>query len=66
VTREFHRARLLCDTAESENGVQAAESERVRKRGFDFRGPRFVWNDIKVTGGIALKKIRGGRDEIAA
>src|SRR5205085_7567368 len=66
VTREFHRAGLLWDTAESENGVQAAESERIRKGSFDLRGARFVWDDIKVTGGIALKKIRGRRDEIAA
>ena len=65
MTREFHRARLVCDTAESENGVQAAESKRIRKRSLDLRGTRFVWHDIEVAGGITLNKIRGWRDEIS-
>jgi hypothetical protein len=65
MAREFHRARLLCGTAKSENGVQAAESERIRKRSLDLRGTRFVWHDIEVAGGITLNKIRGWRDEIS-
>ena len=65
MTRELHRARLPCDAAESEDGVQAAKSERIRKRSLDLRRTRFVWHDIEVAGGITLNKIRGWWDEIS-